>query len=144
MVGGDGLDRAAKGLDLVQGSAVGIESVRPTTHTQAVQYRLQADLGLVCRPASLRHALMAQPPLLGARRRREAQIEVAALGRKRAQIAHRYGVQRCGVAIARGKPVRQDGTAVFGLPAHAASDSVHRLFLQQDLVTFALVACCAD
>ena len=61
---GDGLDRTAKGLDLVQRVAVGVEAVGPAAYAQTVYHTLQADFGLVPGSTPLRHALVPQAPLL--------------------------------------------------------------------------------
>ena len=88
------LERTAVGLDLFQRVAARIESVGPPAHGQRPMAAVQADLGLVVRAAPLRDQLVPLAPLLRGRRRGKAQIEIAGLGGKRAQVAHRYRIQR--------------------------------------------------
>ena len=86
------LQRATKRLDLFQGIAPGIETIGPPPHAQALVAARQMHLGLVVRPAPLRHQQMALPALLRRGRRRKAQVQVTRLGSERAQVAHRDGV----------------------------------------------------
>jgi hypothetical protein len=133
VVGSHGRQRTAEGLDFFQGVARGIETIGTPPHPQALVLPRQADLGLMFRAAPAGYQHMALAALLGGGGRREAQVQVAALGSKLAQVAHRHRIGRvlgnvlwchqltCVLRTAVRACLGRPGAALMADPARSAS-----------------------
>ena len=76
---------AAIGFDFLQNIGRRVIAVRPAPHGQGTELTFQAQLGLIPGTAPGSYGAVPGNPLLGSRRRGEAQIQVAGLGRELAQ-----------------------------------------------------------
>jgi hypothetical protein len=92
MVVGNGAELAAIRLDLFHLVQAGVVTVRPAANLQGTEGIGEAQFGLVALAATSGDELMPRHALLRGGRRREAQVEVAALGGELAQRAYRDGV----------------------------------------------------
>jgi hypothetical protein len=98
MVGGLGVEVAAIGFHLFEAVAVRVIAVRPAPHPELLEFAFQGHFVLIMRTASRGDRAMADDTFLGAGRRREAQVEVADLGRELTQRPHRNAVAQAGSA----------------------------------------------
>ena len=88
VVGRHGSQIALEGLDLVEPPRRGVVAIGPAAHHQVAEAARQRQLGQVARRPARSHLQVAGDTLLRRGRRREAQVQVALLGRKLAQRAH--------------------------------------------------------
>ncbi len=80
------------GLELLKPVCGGVVAVRPAAHTQLVIVAFERDLGFIAWTAAARYRRMTFHSFPAGRRRSEAKIEVAHLGREFAQRADGDGV----------------------------------------------------
>ena len=91
VVGRHGCQLALEGLDLVEPLRRGVVAIGPAAHLQVAEACRQRQFGQVTRRPARSHLQVAGDALLRRGRRREAQVQVALLGRKLAQRAHGHG-----------------------------------------------------
>ena len=95
----------ANGLDLFQAAVTRVVAVGTAAHAQRADLPFQRHFSFVVLPAAAGHQALAAQAFLCGGRRREAPVEVAALGGELAQRAHRHRVAPVQAAV-RGKPCR--------------------------------------